>query len=68
LALYGAEELSRVEWFEEAWRTAPRHARPQTCVAEVDVEAEDQRKFRGSQLRLAAPTGTAKGTMRQLFE
>ena len=34
------EKLSRVELLEEAWRTAPNHSRPQTCVAEVDVDAE----------------------------
>jgi hypothetical protein len=36
------EDLRRVELLEGAWRTAPNHARPQTCVAEVDVDAEDQ--------------------------
>ena len=35
------EKLSRVELLEDAWRTAPNHSRPQTCVAEVDVDAED---------------------------
>jgi hypothetical protein len=35
------EKLSRVELLEGAWRTAPNHSRPQTCVAEVDVDAED---------------------------
>ena len=35
------EKLSRVELLEEAWHTAPNHSRPQTCVAEVDVDAED---------------------------
>jgi hypothetical protein len=35
------EKLSRVELLEEAWRTAPNHSRPQTCIAEVDVDAED---------------------------
>ena len=33
--------LSNVELLNEAWRTAPNHSRPQTCVAEVDVDAED---------------------------
>jgi hypothetical protein len=42
LALYIAlEKLSRVELLEDAWHTAPNHSRPQTCVAEVDVDAED---------------------------
>jgi len=35
------EKLSGVELLEDAWRTAPNHSRPQTCVAEVDVDAED---------------------------
>jgi hypothetical protein len=34
------EKLSRVELLEDAWYTAPNHSRPQTCVAEVDVDAE----------------------------
>jgi len=36
------EKLSGVKLLEGAWRTAPNHSRPQTCVAEVDVDAEDQ--------------------------
>ena len=35
------ERLSRVELLEGAWQTGPNHSRPQTCVAEVDVDAED---------------------------
>jgi hypothetical protein len=35
------EKLRRVELLEGAWHTAPNHSRPQTCVAEVDVDAED---------------------------
>lgn len=35
------EKLSRVELLEGAWHSAPNHSRPQTCVAEVDVDAED---------------------------
>ena len=35
------EKLSRVELLEDAWHTAPNHSRPQTCVAEVDEDAED---------------------------
>lgn len=35
------KKLSRVELLEEAWCTAPNHSRPQTCVADVDVDAED---------------------------
>ena len=35
------EKLSKVELQGGAWHTAPNHSRPQTCVAEVDVDAED---------------------------
>lgn len=35
-------ELSEVELLQDAWRTAPNHSRPQTCVVELDVDAEDQ--------------------------
>ena len=36
------ERLNKVELLEnEAWRTAPNHSRLQTCVAEVDVDAEE---------------------------
>ena len=35
------EKLSRVELLEDAWHSAPSHSRPQTCVSEVDVDAED---------------------------
>jgi hypothetical protein len=35
------EKLSKVEVLEDAWHTAPNHSRPQTCVSEVDVDAED---------------------------
>jgi hypothetical protein len=35
------EKLSRVTLLDEAWHTAPNHSRPQTCVAEVDLDAED---------------------------
>jgi hypothetical protein len=35
------EQLSRVELLEDAWHTAPNHSRPQTCVVDVDVDAED---------------------------
>ena len=35
------EKLSGVELLEGAWQTAPNHSRPQTCVVEVDVDAED---------------------------
>jgi hypothetical protein len=35
------EKLSKVELVVGAWHTAPNHSRPQTCIAEVDVDAED---------------------------
>ena len=35
------EKLSRVELLKDSWHTAPNHSRPQTCIAEVDVDAED---------------------------
>ena len=35
------EKLNRVELLDDAWHTAPNHSRPQTCVAEVDVDADD---------------------------
>jgi hypothetical protein len=35
------EKLSGVELLEDVWHSAPNHSRPQTCVAEVDVDAED---------------------------
>jgi hypothetical protein len=36
------DELSEVKLLEDVWRTAPNHLRPQTCVTEADVDAEDQ--------------------------
>lgn len=35
------EKFRRVELVEDRWRTAPNHSRPQTCVTNVDVDAED---------------------------
>jgi hypothetical protein len=35
------EKLSRVQVLEDAWQSAPNHSRPQTCIAEVEVDAED---------------------------
>jgi hypothetical protein len=35
------EKLSRVKLMEGAWRTAPNHSRPTSCVAEADMDAED---------------------------
>ena len=36
------DELNPVELLDAVWHTAPNHSRPQTCVAEVDVDADDQ--------------------------
>ena len=35
------EKLSRVRLVEDAWRTAPNHSRPASCVSEPDIDAED---------------------------
>src|ERR1700730_8266627 len=35
------EKLIRVQLIEGSWHTAPNHSRPQTCIVEVDVDAED---------------------------
>jgi len=35
------EELSRVKFREDAWRTAPNHSRPASCVVDADIDAED---------------------------
>lgn len=35
------ENLLEVAVLEGAWRTAPNHTRPQTCIARVDVDADD---------------------------
>lgn len=35
------EKLTRVKLVEGAWRTAPNHSRPASCVAEADIDAED---------------------------
>jgi hypothetical protein len=36
------EKFSRVKLREDAWRTAPNHSRPASCVIEADIDAEDQ--------------------------
>jgi hypothetical protein len=36
------EKLRAVELLEGSWKTAPNHSRPATCVAEADIDAEDQ--------------------------
>lgn len=35
------EKLSRGKLLNSAWRTAPNHSRPASCVAEADIDAED---------------------------
>ena len=36
------EKLSQVRLLEGAWRTAPNHFRPASCVVDADIGAEDQ--------------------------
>lgn len=36
------EKLRAVELVEGAWKTAPNHSRPTTCVIDADIDAEDQ--------------------------
>jgi hypothetical protein len=36
------EKLSRVKTVKGAWRTAPNHSRPTSCVIDADIDAEDQ--------------------------
>ena len=36
------EKLGRVKLVEGAWRTAPNHSRPASCVMETDIDTEDQ--------------------------
>lgn len=35
------EKLSRVRIVEDAWRTAPNHSRPGSCVVNADIDADD---------------------------
>lgn len=35
------EKLSKVKLLEDAWRTAPNHSRPASCIVEPDIDAED---------------------------
>ena len=35
------EKFSRIELLEGVWHTAPNHSRPQSCITDVDVDAED---------------------------
>ena len=34
------ERLTRVEIVDGVWKSAPNHSRPQTCVYDVDIDAE----------------------------
>ena len=36
------EKLNQVKLREDAWRTAPNHSRPASCVIDADIDAEDQ--------------------------
>ena len=36
------EKLSKVRLLEDAWRTAPNHSRPASCVMDADIDAENQ--------------------------
>jgi hypothetical protein len=36
------EKLRRVRLLEGAWRTAPNHSRPTSCIFAADIDAEDQ--------------------------
>lgn len=36
------EKLSQVRLLEDAWHTAPNHSRLASCIAEADIDAEDQ--------------------------
>jgi hypothetical protein len=35
------EKLSKVKLRDDAWRTAPNHSRPASCVIDADIDAED---------------------------
>ncbi len=36
------DKLLRVELLRDSWHTAPNHSRPQTCIARVEMDVEDQ--------------------------
>ena len=36
------EKLSKVKLAEGAWRTAPNHSRPTSCVMDADIDTENQ--------------------------
>jgi hypothetical protein len=35
------DKLKKVELLNGAWRTAPNHSRPASCIVDPDVDAED---------------------------
>jgi hypothetical protein len=35
------EKLTKVKVLDDAWRTAPNHSRPASCVVDTDIDAED---------------------------
>lgn len=35
------EKLSQVKLRDDAWRTAPNHSRPASCIVDADIDAED---------------------------
>jgi hypothetical protein len=35
------EKFRQVRLLDDAWRTAPNHSRPASCVIEADMDAED---------------------------
>jgi hypothetical protein len=35
------EKLRNVKLVDHAWRTAPNHSRPSTCVVDADIDAQD---------------------------
>ncbi len=35
------DQLSRLELLDSAWRTAPNHSRPASCIVTTDVDADD---------------------------
>jgi hypothetical protein len=35
------DKFSRIQLLDDVWRTAPNHSHPQTCISDVDVDAED---------------------------
>jgi hypothetical protein len=36
------DKLLQVELLQDSWHTAPNHSGPQTCIAQVEMDVEDQ--------------------------